>query len=99
MKKGVQHLMDNHEILFERTQSVKSLIEVVSQEVEDVSIITISNKPIRIPFKGPIRIPVDPRIAPLIITTSGPVPYSSDKVVPWNYGAEVYYHGVTRWEN
>ena len=25
---------------------------------------------------------------------SGPIPYSSDKVVPWNYGADVYYHGV-----
>ena len=33
-------------------------------------------------------------MAPLIITTPGPVPYSSDKVVPWNCGAEVYYHGV-----
>ena len=33
-------------------------------------------------------------MAPLIITTPGPIPYSFDKVVPWNYGAEVYYHGV-----
>ena len=24
----------------------------------------------------------------------GPVPYSSDKAVPWNYGPDVYYHGV-----
>ena len=24
----------------------------------------------------------------------GPVPYKSDKIVPWNYGGEIYYHGV-----
>ena len=24
----------------------------------------------------------------------GPIPYSSDKNVPWNYGGDVYYHGV-----
>src|ERR1051325_5288489 len=35
-----------------------------------------------------------PRVAPLIITSPRPVPYSSDKAIPWNYGAEVYYHGV-----
>src|ERR1051325_2837869 len=34
------------------------------------------------------------RVAPLIITSSRPVPYSSDKAIPWNYGADVYYHGV-----
>ena len=26
----------------------------------------------------------------------GPIPYSSDKAVPWNYGADVYYHGVKK---
>ena len=30
----------------------------------------------------------------MIITTLGPIPYSSDKAVPWNYGVEVYYHGI-----
>ena len=94
LEKGVQHLMDNHEILVERTPSVKNLTEVVSQEFEDVSIITISRKPIRITSKGPIRIPIEPRISPLIITTLGLVHYSSDKEMPWNYGAEVYYHGI-----
>ena len=65
--------MDNHEILFEKSQYVKSLTQSVSQEFEDVSIITISHKPIRITSKGPIRIPIEPKIAPLIITTPGPV--------------------------
>src|ERR1051325_4950160 len=35
-----------------------------------------------------------PRVAPLIITSPRPVPYPSDTAIPWNYGAEVYYHGV-----
>ena len=87
LKKGIQRLIDSHEIMFEKTLSVKSL-------PQDVSITTISNTPIRITSKGLIRVPVNPRVAPFIITTLGPVPYISDKVVPWNYGAEVYYHGV-----
>ena len=91
LKKGIQRMIDSHKILFEKTLSVKSLPESIPQ---DVSIITISNTPIRITFKGPIRIHAEPRVAPLIITTPGPVPYSSDKAVPWNYGEEVYYHGV-----
>ena len=41
-----------------------------------------------------MKIKVEPRVAPLIITTPVPIPYSSDKVVPWNFGADVYYHGV-----
>ena len=86
--------MGHHEILFERNPSVKSLTKVVPQEVEDISIIIISNKPIGITSKGPIRISNEPKIAPLIITTPGPVPYSSNKAMPWNYGAEVYYHCI-----
>ena len=30
----------------------------------------------------------------MIITNPGPIPYSSNKAVPWNYGAEVFYHGI-----
>src|ERR1051325_10714763 len=35
-----------------------------------------------------------PRVAPLIITSPRPIPYSYDKTIPWNYGAKIYYHGV-----
>ena len=82
--------MDSHEILLEKTPLAKSLIN----ECEDLSIITISNKPLRITSKGPIRISNEPIVAPLIITNPGPIPYSSNKAVPWNYGAEVFYHGI-----
>ena len=35
---------------------------------------------------------------PLKITMLGPAPYKSDKTVPWNYGGEIYYHGVKQIE-
>ena len=41
-----------------------------------------------------MKIKAEPRVAPLIITTLGQIPYSSDKVVPWNYGVDVHYHGI-----
>ena len=87
LKAGVQRLMDSREILFEKT-----LISTVS--CEDISIITIFTNTYKVSSKTPVRITPAPRIAPLIITFLGPVPYSSDKSVPWNYGADVYYHGV-----
>ena len=46
------------------------------------------------PGRKPVRITPVPRIAPLIIIVPGPIPYTSDKAVPWHYGADVYYHGV-----
>ena len=86
--------MDSHENLFEKTPFVKILTKSVSQEIKDVSIITISNTLVRITSKGPITISAERRITPLIITTLGPVPYSSDKDVAWNYGVLVYYNGI-----
>ena len=83
LKEGVQRLIDNHEILFEKIPTIKSL----TNKAEDLSIITISNKPFRIPSKDPIRISNGPTIAE-------PIPYFSNKAIPWNYGAEVYYHGI-----
>lgn len=40
-----------------------------------------------------ITILVPPKKPTVRITLLGPVPYSSDKGVPWNYGEEVYYQG------
>ncbi|CAI8610952.1 unnamed protein product [Vicia faba] len=87
LKEVVQRLIDDKEILFEKTH-------VTTVSCKYVSIITISSNPFRVSTKRPVRITSAPDLAPLIITTPGPIPYSSDKVVPWNYGAGVYYHGV-----
>ena len=80
LKIGFQHLINNRENLFEKTSSMKSLCEDV--RCEDVSIVTISRNPTRSSSKGPVRITPTPRVTPLIITSPGPIPYSTDKVVP-----------------
>ena len=79
--------MDNKEILFKKTPFTRSLCE-------DIWIINISDSPPRVSSKIPVRITFIPKVSSLIITFPGPIPYSSDKVVPWIYGADVYYHGV-----
>ena len=83
LKAGVQRLMDDKEILFEKTP-------VTTTSCKDVSIITISANPPRVSTKRPVRITSAPKLAPLIITMPGPIPYSSDKVVPWNYGDDIH---------
>ena len=84
---GVQRLMLNKEILFENVPFTRN-------SCEDVSIITISDNPPRVSTKRPVKITYVPKSSPLIITMSGPISYSLDKAVPWNYGADVYYYGV-----
>ena len=77
--------MDNHIILVEKILSTENLFQ---------DLFVISSTPIKITSKGPVRITANPKAAPLIITTPGPIPYPSDKATPWNYGSKVYYHGV-----
>ena len=64
---------------------------------EDVSIITISTN-LSKAVKNPVKITSSTKIVPLKITMPGPVPYISDKSIPWNYGGEIYYHGVKQVE-
>lgn len=61
---------------------------VIDEKVEDkdVSIISIMYTPVNIPALA--------RPTPLTITLHGLIPYSSENVVPWHYGSDVYYHGV-----
>ena len=87
LKSGVQRLMNNKEILFENI-----VIPVVP--IEDVAIITISANPSKVSSRRPVRTTPVQRISPLIIIVPGPIPYTSDKAVPWHYGADVYYHGI-----
>ena len=87
LKSGVQRLMDSKEILFEKT--VVPLVHT-----EEVAIITIFDNSSKAPSRKPVRITSVPRVAPVIITVLGPIPYTSDKAVPWHYGVDVYFHGV-----
>ena len=76
LKSGIQSLMDSKEILFEK----------IDVPAEEVSIFTIFNKPPKAPSKKPVKIMSTQKIAPIIITVPGPLPYTSDKVVPWQIG-------------
>ena len=80
---SVQRLMTRKEILFEKLPLTRS-------SYQDISIITIFDNPLGVSTKRPVRITSVPRSAPLIITMPRPISYSSDKVVPWNYGDDVY---------
>ena len=81
LKSGIQNLMDSKEILFE-----KIVVPVVP--TKEVSIVTIFNKPPKALSKKPVKIMSTQKIAPIIITVPGPLPYTSDKAVPWHYGAD-----------
>ena len=69
LKSGVQLLMDNKVILFEKT--VVSLVPT-----EEIVIITIFYNSSKASSRKPVRITSIPRIAPLIITAPGPISYS-----------------------
>ena len=84
--------MDNHIILVEKVPSMENFFQ--GFELEDMSV--ISRTPVNINSKGPGKITAEPRIALLIITASGPIPYSSNKAIPWSYGDDAYYHGVKK---
>ncbi|XP_058765542.1 uncharacterized protein LOC131639041 [Vicia villosa] len=79
VKSGVQQLIDNGYLQFEHVRCPK----VVENEVNVVSI----------PYT-PARIPIPARAPPLVITLPGPVPYTSERAIPWNYGSEVFYQGT-----
>ncbi|XP_058726057.1 uncharacterized protein LOC131597370 [Vicia villosa] len=79
VKSGVQQLIDSGYLQFERVRRP----EMVENEVNVASILYT-----------PAKIPIPARAPPLVITLLGPVPYTSERAIPWNYGAEVFYQGA-----
>ena len=77
--------MDEYLILIEKIPYAENLCWILS---------FISGTPFKITSKGTVRITADPKSASLIITKPGPIPYSSENTIPWNYGSNVYYHGI-----
>ncbi|XP_058745783.1 uncharacterized protein LOC131618617 [Vicia villosa] len=79
VKGGIQQLMDSGYLEFEHVRRP----EMVESEVNVASI----------PYT-PTKIPIPARAPPLVITLPGPVPYTSERAIPWNYGGEVFYQGA-----
>ena len=48
--------------------------------------------------KKPVKITPAAKSTPLKITMPGPVPYVYEKSIPWNYGGDIYYHGIKQVE-
>ncbi|XP_058764798.1 uncharacterized protein LOC131638262 [Vicia villosa] len=78
-KGGIQQLMDSGYLQFEGVRRP----EKAENKVNVASI----------PYT-PAKIPIPARAPPLVITLPGPVPYNSEKAIPWNYGGEVFYQGA-----
>ncbi|XP_058788384.1 uncharacterized protein LOC131662585 [Vicia villosa] len=79
VKSGIQQLIDSGYLQFEHVRRP----EMFENEVNVASI----------PYT-PAKIPIPARAPPLVITLPGPVPYNSEKAIPWNYGGEVFYQGA-----
>lgn len=75
LKVGIQSLIIKGFLQFDRIVKDKKIEEI------DVDVISI-------PYTS-INIPAPTRPAPLTITLAGPIPYSSEKVMPWHYGSDV----------
>lgn len=80
LKCGIQNLIDEGRLQCERIMKDEKAVE------EGVSVISI-------PY-SPANIPAPARPTPLTITMPSPIPYSSEKAIPWHYGSDIYYHGV-----
>ena len=94
LKSGVQRLMDTQEILFQKTPVDTPVTPTTfATSTNDIAIINISDNPPKA-CKRPVRITPDPKSVPLKITMSRPVRYQSSKTIPWNYGGEIFYHGI-----
>ncbi|XP_058759535.1 uncharacterized protein LOC131632823 [Vicia villosa] len=97
LKSMVQKLIDEGPLQFyRRLRGAKS-------ENGEVSMISIPYEPvvpicIQVPIQIPVSIPYEEQPAALMITVPGPVPYESEKAVPWHYGSDVYYYGTKKEE-
>src|SRR3954471_1913374 len=89
----VQKLIDEGPLQFYRR------LRGAKNNVGEVSVISIPYEPvapicIQVPIQIPVSIPYEEQPAALMITVPGPIPYESEKAVPWHYGSDVYYHGT-----
>src|ERR1044072_7050638 len=82
LKAGIQCLIDDGQLQFD---------QVPRNEKVDAKVVSM----ITIPY-SPIVISAPTKPVPLAVTKPGPLPYESDKVVPWHYRSDVYYHGVNQ---
>ncbi|XP_058782811.1 uncharacterized protein LOC131657417 [Vicia villosa] len=93
LKGMVQKLIDEGPLQFyRRLRGAKS-------EDDEVAVISIPYEPvapicIQVPIQIRVSIPYEEQPTALMITVPGPIPYESEKAIPWHYGSDVYYYGT-----
>ncbi|XP_058733068.1 uncharacterized protein LOC131604655 [Vicia villosa] len=93
LKGMVQKLIDEGPLQFYRR------LRNAKRNDGEVSVISIPYEPvapicIQVPIQMPVSIPYEEQPAALMITVPGPIPYESEKAIPWHYGSDVYYYGT-----
>ncbi|XP_058726208.1 uncharacterized protein LOC131597534 [Vicia villosa] len=93
LKSMVQKLIDEGPLQFYRrlrgAKSNEGEVSVISIPYDPVAPICI-----QVPIQIPVSIPYEEQPTALMITVPGPIPYESEKAVPWHYGSDVYYYGT-----
>ncbi|XP_058785835.1 uncharacterized protein LOC131660590 [Vicia villosa] len=93
LKSMVQKLIDEGPLQFYRrlrgAKSKDGEVSVISIPYDSVVPICI-----QVPIQIPVSIPYEEQPAALMITVPGPIPYESEKAIPWYYGSDVYYYGT-----
>ncbi|XP_058741189.1 uncharacterized protein LOC131613547 [Vicia villosa] len=80
LKSMVQRLMDEGPLQFYRKRRN----------------VRVANDEVVVPVQIPVVIPYAEQPAALMITVPGPIPYESEKAIPWHYGSDVYYYGTKK---
>ncbi|XP_058752438.1 uncharacterized protein LOC131625608 [Vicia villosa] len=93
LKGMVQKLIDEGPLQFYRR------LRNAKRNDGEVSVISIPYEPvapicIQVPIQMPFSIPYEEQPAALMIAVPGPIPYESEKAIPWHYGSDVYYYGT-----
>ncbi|XP_058784035.1 uncharacterized protein LOC131658797 [Vicia villosa] len=93
LKAMVQKLIDEGPLQFYRR------LRGARNNDGEVAVISIPYEPvipicIQVPIQIPVSIPYEEQPAALMITVPGPIPYDSEKAIPWHYGSDVYYYGT-----
>ncbi|XP_058725722.1 uncharacterized protein LOC131597017 [Vicia villosa] len=95
LKSMVQRLMDEGPLQFYRKR-INMRVANGEVVVIDIPYDPVAPISIQVPVQIPIVIPYTEQPTALMITVPGPIPYESEKVVPWHYGSDVYYYGTKK---
>ncbi|XP_058763153.1 uncharacterized protein LOC131636556 [Vicia villosa] len=96
LKSTVQKLMDGGPLQFYRKRRNVRVANDDEVVVIDIPYELVAPISIQVLVQISIVVPYAQQPAELMITVPGPIPYESEKAVPWHYGSDVYYYGTKK---